>query len=231
MKSMKSVLLLVLLFLAIVYCHEDHDHDHSHAHDHSHDDNDEVEITSVTCGSVIKLRHISSGYRLHSHKVSYGSGSGQQSITGFEGADDQNSFWVVKGPHGAHCPQGKAVKHGDTIRLQHLTSRKNLHSHTHRSPFTKQNEVSGYLEGDEGDTGDHWKVEMKSGSGEWLRDEPVYFLHVDTNSYLHANPAMKFQHPIPGQIEITGFTPKNNKDNEWKTEEGVYFPERKPEKE
>jgi len=214
---MRSVLLLVLLFLAIVSCHDDHDHSHDHDHDHSHDD-DETEITSVTCGSVFKLRHISSGFRLHSHKVSYGSGSGQQSITGFEGADDQNSFWVVKGPHGTHCPQGKLLKHGDVIRIQHLTSKKNLHSHTHRSPFTKQNEVSGYLEGEEGDTGDHWKIEMKSGSGEWLRGEPVYFLHIDTNAYLHANPTMKFQHPIPGQIEITGFTPKSNKDNEWKTE-------------
>jgi hypothetical protein len=56
----------------------------------------------VTCGSVIKLAHIPSGlfyprahstrilqscrclpgYRLHSHEVKYGSGSGQQSVTG-----------------------------------------------------------------------------------------------------------------------------------------------------
>ena len=31
----------------------------------------------VTCGSIIKLRHKSTGTRLHSHKVTYGTGSGQ----------------------------------------------------------------------------------------------------------------------------------------------------------
>ena len=32
----------------------------------------------VTCGSAIKLQHASSLYRLHSHEVAYGAGSGQQ---------------------------------------------------------------------------------------------------------------------------------------------------------
>jgi len=60
------------------------------------------DLSVVTCGSVIKLSHIPSGscvpatpvlllcqhrrclsgYRLHSHEVKYGSGSGQQSVTG-----------------------------------------------------------------------------------------------------------------------------------------------------
>jgi len=206
-----NILFVSLLFLlCVVLCVHAHDD-----HDHFHDD-DEMEISTVTCGSVIKLKH-NSGYRLHSHKVSYGSGSGQQSVTGFEGKDDQNSYWVVKGPHGTYCPQGKIVKSGDVIRLQHLTSKRNLHSHFHKSPYAKQNEVSAYLEGDQGDTGDHWKVEMKGGSADWLRGETVIFWHLDTNSYLHANPGNKYSNPIPGQIEITGFTSKH-KDNEWVTE-------------
>jgi hypothetical protein len=36
----------------------------------------------VTCGSMIKLRHLATSFRLHSHQVAYGSGSGQQSVTG-----------------------------------------------------------------------------------------------------------------------------------------------------
>ena len=32
----------------------------------------------VTCGSVLKLQHVRTNVRLHSHEVSYGSGSGQQ---------------------------------------------------------------------------------------------------------------------------------------------------------
>lgn len=36
----------------------------------------------VTCGSLLKLRNIQVNSRLHSHDVKYGSGSGQQSVTG-----------------------------------------------------------------------------------------------------------------------------------------------------
>ena len=34
-------------------------------------------------------------FRLHSHDVPYGSGSGQQSVTGFPNVDDSNSYWVT----------------------------------------------------------------------------------------------------------------------------------------
>lgn len=33
--------------------------------------------------------------RLHSHDVKYGSGSGQQSITGTEMKEDVNSHWIA----------------------------------------------------------------------------------------------------------------------------------------
>ena len=36
----------------------------------------------VTCTSAIKLQNVQRGVRLHSHEVKYGSGSGQQSVTG-----------------------------------------------------------------------------------------------------------------------------------------------------
>lgn len=36
----------------------------------------------VTCGSVVKLVNQAHKVRLHSHDVKYGSGSGQQSVTG-----------------------------------------------------------------------------------------------------------------------------------------------------
>ena len=51
----------------------------------------------VTCGSVIKLQHSNTGVNLHSHEISYGSGSGQQSVTGFTGGDDANDYWSVRG--------------------------------------------------------------------------------------------------------------------------------------
>jgi dolichyl-phosphate-mannose--protein O-mannosyl transferase len=44
--------------------------------------------------------------RLHSHDVKYGSGSGQQSVTGTEVQEDVNSHWVVKGATGKFCDRG-----------------------------------------------------------------------------------------------------------------------------
>ena len=43
----------------------------------------EFDLSVVTCGSVIKLQHVATEHRLHSHQVNYGGGSGQQSVTGY----------------------------------------------------------------------------------------------------------------------------------------------------
>eukprot|EP01133_Synstelium_polycarpum_P014573 gene14573-17227_t len=188
-------------------------------------DYEDKPISEVTYGSIIKLAHLSSKFRLHSHKVSYGSGgggSGQQSVTGFPDNDDSNSFWVVKAAHGTQLPQGTLVKKGDLIRLTHLNTKKNLHSHLSVSPLTKNNEVSCFGDNGEGDSGDNWKVETIDGSDVWMRGAPVRFYHIDTKAYLHGSPNAKYQHPIPGQIEVSGYSKKEN-DNRWQTEEGIYF--------
>lgn len=49
----------------------------------------------VTYGSVIKLLNVDYDVRLHSHDVKYGTGSGQQSITGTELKEDINSHWSI----------------------------------------------------------------------------------------------------------------------------------------
>ena len=45
----------------------------------------------------MKLQHANTGVNLHSHEISYGSGSGQQSVTGYTGGDDANDYWAVRG--------------------------------------------------------------------------------------------------------------------------------------
>ncbi len=49
----------------------------------------------MTCGSSLKLMNAHHRVRLHSHDVKYGSGSGQQSVTGTDVKEDVNSHWWV----------------------------------------------------------------------------------------------------------------------------------------
>ncbi|GBG84577.1 hypothetical protein CBR_g38858 [Chara braunii] len=183
---------------------------------------EKAESEEVTCGSAIKLQHERTKFRLHSHEVQYGSGSGQQSVTGFQGGDDANSYWVVRGTEKAPCAQGSVTKHGDVIRLQHMRTRKWLHSHLHSSPLTNNFEVSCFGGDSSTDTGDNWKVELESGKGDWRRDQKVRFFHVDTGAYLHSHDK-KYSHPIKGQQEVCGVR-KKSADNVWLATEGVYFP-------
>lgn len=61
----------------------------------------------VTCGSSIKLVHEPTRFRLHSHEIQYGGGSGQQSITATGARNDRNSYWLVKEGDGeAACSIG-----------------------------------------------------------------------------------------------------------------------------
>ena len=72
-----SGLLLVLLGLFYAFCAGD-------------------ENSIVSCGSVIKLKHKESGHHLHSHQISWGSGSGQQSVTG-HGSNNGKDDYIMHG--------------------------------------------------------------------------------------------------------------------------------------
>ncbi|RVW36915.1 Stromal cell-derived factor 2-like protein [Vitis vinifera] len=76
------------------------------------------------------------------HDVPYGSGSGQQSVTAFPNVDDSNSYWIVRPLLGSSSKQGDSIKSGTIIRLQHMRTRKWLHSHLHASPISGNLEVS-----------------------------------------------------------------------------------------
>ncbi|XP_045472741.1 stromal cell-derived factor 2 isoform X1 [Harmonia axyridis] len=202
----------------------------------------------VTCGSVIKLLNTDHRVRLHSHDVKYGTGSGQQSVTGIEIKEDVGSHWVVKAANGKICPRGQPIKCGSLIRLEHLESKRNLHSHIFSSPLSSQQEISCYGENGEGDTGDHWKVicsgyeaeslfekvsnfaqgvlgtpkEQKVREGEnWLRDDPVMLKHDDTSAYL-ATSGRTFGRPINGQVEVVGMSSSTGPVH-WQAMEGVFL--------
>uniref|UniRef100_T1JA52 MIR domain-containing protein n=1 Tax=Strigamia maritima TaxID=126957 RepID=T1JA52_STRMM len=157
--------------------------------------------------------------RLHSHEVKYGSGSGQQSVTGVDAMDDVNSNWVIKAITDKHCSRGETIKCGDMIRFEHLTSGRNLHSHLFTSPLSNTQEVSAFGENGKGDTGDHWQVICEDDS--WKRDKKVMFKHLDTNMYLAAS-GHTFGRPIHGQMEICAIS-QPDATSYWQAVEGVFI--------
>jgi len=173
----------------------------------------------VTCGSVFKLINNAFKIRLHSHDIKYGSGSGQQSVTGTDIKEDVNSNWLVKGTHKVPCSRGEPVECGKKVRLEHLQSGKNLHSHLFQSPLSGNQEISAFGEEGEGDTGDNWEIVCRGDS--WDREETIQFRHVDTGAYLSAS-GNTFGRPIQGQMEIVGLS-HSDSSSYWSTAEGVFM--------
>uniref|UniRef100_A0A671S1F5 Stromal cell-derived factor 2 n=1 Tax=Sinocyclocheilus anshuiensis TaxID=1608454 RepID=A0A671S1F5_9TELE len=167
------------------------------------------EINLVTCGSVVKLVNVKHNVRLHSHDVRYGSGSGQQSVTGVTAAEDSNSYWSVRGT--SDC--------GQNIRLTHVNTGRNLHSHYFTSPLSSNQEVSAFGENGEGDHLDEWTV-LCAGSV-WQRDESVRFRHTATEALLSVT-GEQYGRPIHGQREVHGMMVSSSH-SYWKTMEGVFM--------
>lgn len=175
-------------------------------------------VDHVTCGSVVKLSNEAKPkVRLHSHDVKYGSGSGQQSVTAAEN-QDTNSYWSILGSTTKQCDRGQPIECGSIIRLQHVQTRKFLHSHLFKSPLSNQQEVSAFGGDDESDTGDHWTVYCPGKV--WLKTEPAKLKHVDTQQWLSLS-GNSYGRPIYGQMEVI-CSPTSDKLSFWKTAEGIF---------
>jgi MIR domain len=166
-------------------------------------------------GRTIKAVHGNTGRTLHSHAINYShpNSSKQQQVTCFGGLDD-NDWWRIKGAHGT--PAGhkadQPVLHGDVVRLEHVLTRRNLHSHGgFPSPITRQQEVTCFGTNGVGDGNDDWRVEVKDG-GQWTYGKWVRLIHVNTNHALHSHEP--YTHPTytAGQQEVTGFPSRDDND-------------------
>lgn len=173
----------------------------------------------VTCGSLTKLLNRRWDVRLHSHEVRYSGGSGQQSVTGTEKADDINSHWMVKGRSETSCSRGQPIKCGDIVRLEHLATKKNLHSHHFSSPLTSKQEVSAYGENGQGNSGDFWRVVCKTGY--WERDGDVRLKHTDTEAWLSVS-GKSYGQQLGGQLEVCGELAPYDESCVWRAAEGVF---------
>ena len=180
----------------------------------------DFEYDYVTFGSALKLQNKQYSVRLHSHEVKYGSGSGQQSVTGQSHTEDANSYWQVRSPTDGHVFRGTPVKCGQKIRLTHINTQLNLHSHNFASPLTDEQEVSCFGEQGEGDHLDNWTVVCSDEY--WERDSYVQLQHDITNQYLAAT-SQTYGRPISGQREIAATYSGNRNSCRWKAMEGVFI--------
>ncbi|OAD60620.1 Stromal cell-derived factor 2-like protein 1 [Eufriesea mexicana] len=175
----------------------------------------------VTCGSVLKLMNVNYKVRLHSHDIKYGSGSGQQSVTGTTAKEDGNSYWLVKAGTKNQCTRGAPIECGNIIRLEHIATKKNLHSHRVVSILSGKQEISAYgNHKGEGDDGDNWL--LKCDSDFWRRNETIMLKHVDTDTYLAVS-GITYNNPISGQIEVVGDYYSNSPHVQWITTEGIFI--------
>ncbi|KAG9301385.1 hypothetical protein G9A89_018057 [Geosiphon pyriformis] len=115
-------------------------------------------------GSKITLKNMGyGGGLLHSHVQTFPTGSEQQQVTCYHHKDNNNE-WFVKKPREIKWSEEdeiEFVKNGDSIRLLHVQTGRNLHSHPVAAPITKsQWEVSCYGNETIGDYNDYWVVEV-----------------------------------------------------------------------
>lgn len=192
----------------------------------------------VTCGSAIKLTHVESGggkYVLYSDEMQANSGSGQQLVTASHNVRSTKGLWQVReGTDDPFCEAGTPVKCGQVIRLFHVETGSNLHTHGIRSPLSSQHEVTGFGQNGQGDRGDDWKVVCESGgyfggggAEYWERETPVQLKSVATSRFLGASSTVKFTEqncgrgcPILNHLEVFGRT-SNDSYSHWKVEQGV----------
>ncbi|CAG8509907.1 2346_t:CDS:10, partial [Scutellospora calospora] len=176
----------------------------------------------------IKHENTQGGY-LHSHLHTYPTGSKQQQVTLYP-HKDANNLWVIHNETDPEVPFNETnptwIYHNAIIRLEHIVTKRRLHSHNVRPPVTDveyQNEVSSYgYEGFPGDANDHWRVEItdydKSDpeSRERLRTLHTKFrlYHVITGCYLYSH---KVKLPDWGfeQQEVTCVRGGNYKNTIW----------------
>ena len=109
-------------------------------------------------GAVVTLKNarVGGGY-LHSHFHLYpeGVGAKQQQVTSYAHKDENNKFLIKRWNEDPPLPYTtewnendiEMVKHGDLVRLEHIMTRRNIHSHQQPAPLSKkQFQITGYGE-------------------------------------------------------------------------------------
>jgi hypothetical protein len=147
---------------------------------------------------------------------------------------------IRKGQNATACTSGEPIRCDEVIRLTHVKTKKNLHSHDIAAPLTRHSfEVSGFG-GDDGlgDAGVNWRIDClrrkgaESESEFWRSDTLVRFNHVDTGRWLSSSTKTKFNQincpncPIIGDLEVSASRDKSEAvfyGSIFRADDGIYL--------
>lgn len=164
----------------------------------------------------IRLQHSATGLFLASVPKPYiHKGSSFQQIVGATLAQNPDTVWLVKGSNAAtsHDLEGKPVLEGATIRLEHLETRRNLHSHSIPSPLTGQQEVTAFGTNGLGDENDDWILDLR-GETFWKPQMVICLKHKLTGINLHSHGGFVHAVATAGLQEVTA-CPGNDSNDYW----------------
>lgn len=178
----------------------------------------------------LKNNRIGGAY-LHSHWHLYpeGIGARQQQVTTYSHKDSNNK-WLIKRGVPDQRPDDLFVRDGDLVILEHLITRRNLHSHYQVAPLTKRHfQVTCYGEKGVGDANDIWVVK-KDNSITNAEDDRILtvktrfkLIHYLSNCALHSHsrqlPKWAYE-----QLEVTCNPKLHDKNNYWNVEDN-FFPQ------
>jgi dolichyl-phosphate-mannose-protein mannosyltransferase len=179
----------------------------------------------IAYGSKVTLKNYGyGGGLLHSHVQSFPVGSLQQQVTCYHYKDENNN-WIVTPTWQSDPvdPDGpiRYLQNGDVLRLAHVSTGRNLHSHPIAAPVTKEHhEVAGYGNETIGDDNDHWVVEIVDDThrGKDAKNGRVHslttrmrFKHKTLNCWLRAANTVLPQWGFK-QVEVTCDKENNPKD-------------------
>lgn len=168
----------------------------------------------IKYGDEIRLVHVETGWALHSHEHNYSHehSSMQQEVTAYL-KHDPNDYWIVREQHQGTPRNGQTVRNYDVIRLMHINTRRNLHSHRWPSPFNKlhgQQEVTAFGNDGVGDDNDNWQVVMRRGRDNtiWRERDHVRLIHMNTDHALHSH----WHRWNEDQQEVTAYSGRDEND-------------------
>ena len=199
-----------------------------------------IESKTVTYGSSLRIQNIITKYYLSSFGMNWSTGSGLQIVTAVQSDKDRNSLFTIK--EGENYPtkiNGEPVLCGEIIRLEHIATGKNLHSHDFKSFVTNSQEACAFGEDGNGDVNDNFRISCyKQNDNETITGKTEFFLqHVPTQNWLYINYKTSMYDdrncrgcPIRGQREVS-LTTKKDKQCLWKVIGGIIFSSEKEQNE